>query len=148
MTILSCFLATKASRMAASNLSPFPMLQTLQFSLTARPIMCLLVLTGATLIKALLKRQHNLGACPPAVRNSTHGFSRVTGFKTHSQKNTISEASKTSFPKFVKPEEVANSESQRRASSKAGFLLTNAVLLQRIIPPPGSTSGAWNRSRK
>lgn len=76
------------------------------------------------------------------------GFSRVTGFKNHGQKNTISEASKTSFPKFVKPEAVANSESQRRDSSKAGFLLTNAILLQRIIPPPGSTSGAWNRSRK
>lgn len=76
------------------------------------------------------------------------GFSRVTGFKKHSEKNTISEASKTSSPKFVKPEEAANSDSQRKGTSKSGLLLTNGILIQKIIPPPDSSSGAQNRSRK
>lgn len=38
------------------------------------------------------------------------GFSGVASFKNHSEENTVSEASKTSFLKFVKPEEVAKSE--------------------------------------
>lgn len=38
------------------------------------------------------------------------GFSGVASFKNHSEEKTVSEASKTSFLKFVKPEEVAKSE--------------------------------------
>lgn len=38
------------------------------------------------------------------------GFSGVASFKNHSEENTVSEVSKNSFLKFVKPEEVAKSE--------------------------------------
>ena len=136
MAILPRFSAIKTSRMAASSLFPFSMLQTLQFSLTAKLIMFLLMLIGTMLIKALFKKAAQIRGMSSRRKKLNSGFSRVIGFKNHSERNTIS---KTSFPKFVKPEEVINSELQRKDSSKAGLLL-NATLIQSTIPPPGSSS--------
>lgn len=72
--------------------------------------MFFLMLTGTMLIKALFIKAAQISGMSFSHKKLNSGFSRVAGFKNHSEENTVFEALKTEFLEFVKLEEVAKSE--------------------------------------